>query len=161
MPDNSAGHFSARPARPDGGDVGAVTRGRRGRRAGRARGFTLLEVLVAFVILALALAALVQTFGSGMRGVAASERHVMAALAARSLLERVGHDIPLESGEVSGEDGAFTWTVSMRRAGRADRRGNDQLVIVPYDVAVTVGWRGGRGVTLESYRLAPIPAGEP
>jgi general secretion pathway protein I len=161
MPDTSAGHVPARPARSDGSGRVAAARGRRRQRRKRARGFTLLEVLVAFAILALALAALVQTFGSGMRGVAASERHVMAALMARSLLERVGHDIPLEAGAVSGEDGAFAWTVSMRRAGRTERRGNDQLVEIPYDVTVTVAWTGGRGVTLESYRLAPIPAEQP
>jgi len=160
MPDTSAGHVPVRLARSEGSGRVGVADGRCRRRRRRARGFTLLEVLIAFVILALALGALMQTFGSGMRGVAASERHVMAALVARSLLERVGHDIPLEQGEVSGEEGAFAWTVSMRRARRADRRGNDQLVVVPYDVTVTVGWRGGRGVTIESYRLAPIPAEE-
>jgi len=159
MPDNIAHQLSICPDRSD--DSGPLARGRRRRRRRRAGGFTLLEVLIAFAILALALAALMQTFGSGMRGVAASERHLMAALVARSLLERVGHDIPLEPGEVSGEDGAFAWTVSMRRARRADRRGNDQLVIVPYDVTVTVAWSGSRGVTLESYRLAPIPTEEP
>lgn len=152
MPEKSGGQFSVCPVRSDGV---AFRLGRRRRRQ-QARGFTLLEVLIAFAILALALTALMQTFGSGMRGVEASERHMTAALMARSLLERVGHDIPLEPGEIKGASGMFAWTVSVRPAASTDRQTSDKLTVIPYAVAVTVAWHGGRGVTLESYRLAPV-----
>lgn len=158
IPTKSAGQRSVCPARSDGGDAFRLDRRRRRQQA---RGFTLLEVLIAFAILALAMTALMQTFGSGMRGVEASERHLTAALMARSLLDRVGHDIPLEPGEIKGASGLFAWTVSVRPAASTDRQTSDELTVIPYAVLVTVGWPGSRAITLESYRLAPVPGKAP
>ena len=47
-------------------------------------GFTLIEILVAFAILALTLTALLQVFTSGLRNVDAADRHLMATMLARS-----------------------------------------------------------------------------
>ena len=52
----------------------------------RNRGFTLLEVLIALVIMALAMTALVQSFSTGLDGINRGEARVIAILHARSKL---------------------------------------------------------------------------
>lgn len=51
------------------------------------RGFSLLEVVIAFAVLALSLGALYQSVGGSVRGVQEVERRAEAALLARSLLD--------------------------------------------------------------------------
>ena len=86
------------------------------RRAGR--GFTLVEVLVAFTILGLTLAALFQAFGGGLRGVAIARDYLAASAEARSIVQRVGVDIPVRPGALSGDlsDGN-RWEVSIEPDG--------------------------------------------
>jgi general secretion pathway protein I len=79
-----------------------------------AAGFTLLEVLVAFTILALMLTVLLRIFADGFRGMSAAEAHAAAALHAQAALAGVGAEIPLAAGEWSGEyDDGFLWQVSI------------------------------------------------
>ena len=58
----------------------------------RQSGFSLLEVLVAFSILALALGVLLQSFSTGMRGVTQSGLYSRATLLAESIFARAGRD---------------------------------------------------------------------
>ncbi len=71
-------------------------------RDNRTRGFTLLEVLVAFTILAVALVALLRAFSSGLRGLDAAETASIAVQHARSKMAEVGSTIPLEAGAGHG-----------------------------------------------------------
>ncbi len=56
----------------------------------RARGFTLLEVIVAFTILSVALIGLLQAFATGMRGLGAAQASATAVMHARSKLDEIG-----------------------------------------------------------------------
>lgn len=62
------------------------------------RGFSLLEVLVAFAILSIALGVLLQIFATGMRNVGLSEEYSQAALYAESILAAYGREAPLAEG---------------------------------------------------------------
>lgn len=77
----------------------------------RQRGISLLEVLVAFVIMAMSLGVLYQALGGSVRGFAASETSVRAALLAESLLSL--HEVVPEEGlNASGRDhSGFEWHV--------------------------------------------------
>ena len=82
---------------------------------GRSRpqnGFTLLEVVVAFAILALALGLLIQIFSRTWSTTALSGDYFRAATLAQTRLNAVGVDIPLELGSYSGDpqDG-LSWQV--------------------------------------------------
>ena len=81
----------------------------------RQAGYTLVEVLVAFVILALALTVLLRIFSGGLRNVSVSSDYATATLIAESRLAATGIDVPLRPGESSGSEGErFEWTVSVQ-----------------------------------------------
>jgi general secretion pathway protein I len=125
--------------------------------AGRQSGYTLIEVLVAFMILALALTVLLRFFSGGLRNESVSSDYAVATLIAESRLAAAGIDIPLRPGETSGTEGErFEWTVSVQDyqpwpGYRSAAKGVDA-----YRVTVTVEWPHGdntRRVGLSTVRL--------
>ncbi|MGL5002046.1 MAG: prepilin-type N-terminal cleavage/methylation domain-containing protein [Casimicrobium sp.] len=80
----------------------------------RARGFTLVEVIVAVVIAALALSSLSGVFASGTRGAATAAELARASTLAQSLLASAGVEKPLNDGVESGNsvDG-LSWTLTV------------------------------------------------
>jgi general secretion pathway protein I len=71
--------------------------------SGAQAGFSLLEVLVALMILALAMTVAFRVFSGGLRNLALSGQYTRAAMLAESQLAGVGVDEPLEVGEEQGE----------------------------------------------------------
>jgi len=119
------------------------------------RGFTLLEILVALSILAVALGAILQSFSSGLRSLGAAETHALALMHARSQLAKVGSIIPLEFGEQTGAAGEFEWTVSVRLFESQEGDPVLDAALVPYQLDVTVTWPGGGQVGLTTIRVGP------
>jgi general secretion pathway protein I len=124
---------------------------------GRQSGYTLIEVLVAFMILALALTVLLRIFSGGLRNVSVSSDYATATLIAESRLAAAGIDMPLAPGEISGTEGErFEWTVSVQDyqpfpGYRSAIKGVDA-----YRVTVKVEWPHGdntRSVGLSTVRL--------
>lgn len=122
------------------------------------QGFTLIEVLVALAIVALALTALLQVFGGGLRAVSVSERYLMATMLARSVLDDFGTEIPAVAGEWSGDiaDG-YRWTAraAPSRTIGAIKNGNE--LQVPLEVQVEISWNGKPLTTLTTLRLVAQP----
>ena len=80
----------------------------------RSGGFTLLEVLLAFVVFALTFATILEIVAASTRSTVRAKDYSEAALLAQSLAERVGHDIPLEAGSWSGETGGgIEWNLEI------------------------------------------------
>lgn len=76
----------------------------------RQTGFSLLEVLVAFSILALSMGTLMQIFSGGLRNVGLSEDYARAVAIAEDQLVAIGIELPLIPGESRGELGEkFRW----------------------------------------------------
>ena len=124
------------------------------------RGFTLIEILVAFVIVALALGALLQIFATGLRSTSTAENYTIAALLAESKLAGIGIEEPLEEGDQSGEfDNGFRWATNVR----SYDVGGPTLApgaIQAFEVSVTVLWGGPmreRSVSLATLRLTTLP----
>jgi general secretion pathway protein I len=128
-----------------------------------ARGFSLLEILVAFAILALSIGVLLNIFSRGLRTAIVSEEYQQALVIAESQMARAGSEIPLTEGAVSGEvDGKYTWTLQ------------GTLYVVPqvktdiavpppevnaFNVQVRVAWQDGpeeKELVLNSVRLAKV-----
>jgi general secretion pathway protein I len=81
----------------------------------RQRGFSLLEVLLAFTLLAVALGILVAILGGGLTQVRGSADATVATLHAQSLLDEVGVLEPIEPGRTGGdfEGGRYRWEMEI------------------------------------------------
>lgn len=123
-------------------------------REGGARGFTLLEVLIAFVIAMLALSVVARAGMSSLQTLHATARYEEALTRARSRLAMTLHQAPLEPMDQEGEDGSrFRWRVSItpltatpaRPLGSRGPRQRLQVQTVLYSVSVLVWWTEGTG----------------
>jgi general secretion pathway protein I len=80
----------------------------------RNRGFTLLELLLAFVVFALSFATVLEILSGSMRNTVKAREYTEAALTAQSILDQVGLEIPLESGvTAAGEVGDYHWEIAL------------------------------------------------
>lgn len=81
----------------------------------RARGYILVETMVALLVLALVLGATLDAVASSTRVARRVADTRAALLVARSTLEEVGTAIPLAPGTVDGVDHGFVWRVRVER----------------------------------------------
>ena len=123
------------------------------------RGMTLIEVLVAFVILSLAMGVIMQIFSGGMRNARLAEGYSRAVFLAESRLAAVGLEQPLVAGEVSGQvNPDLRWRVTINPF---DDGGVAEQLVMPvrlYQVRVRVSWSDEgrqRQIELGSLRLGP------
>ena len=72
------------------------------RSPGTSQGFTLLEVMLAFVIFALSFATVLEIMAGSMRSVRRASDDTEVALFAQSIIDLVGTEIPIEEGQYSG-----------------------------------------------------------
>ena len=76
----------------------------------RNRGFTLLELLLAFLVFALSFATVLQILSGSMRNTVRAREYTEAALTAQSVMEQVGVEIPIEAGiATEGDSGDYRW----------------------------------------------------
>jgi general secretion pathway protein I len=120
-------------------------------------GFTLIEVLVALAILAMAFGFTFRALSGGFDRLDRDQKRADALLRAQSVLTRVGHDIALEDGIIGGrtEDG-LAWQVEIGPYG--DTQDLPRGRLIGHKVEVTISWserHQRRQVQLTSLRLAP------
>jgi general secretion pathway protein I len=119
---------------------------------GGERGFTLVEVLAALAIAALAMVALYRAVLQSSAATAALENHFAATVLARSLLDDAVQS-PLNSPfERSGTQGALSWKLT------ADSADPDAAALAPrglalYAVEVTVSWAPRGSLELSTLAL--------
>ncbi|MCK5897793.1 MAG: type II secretion system protein [Methylococcales bacterium] len=78
------------------------------------QGFSLLEILVAFSILAFSLGIVLKIFSSSLRTATVAEDYTLAIEIAESLLAKTGTEKKLALGEQAGEtDPHFTWQINV------------------------------------------------
>lgn len=127
-------------------------------------GFSLLEVLVAFVILSLVVTALFRVFGGSLANVSAAEDYSRAVIVAESVLAESGSAQPLRAGSSAGsaDDGRIAWksTISPYDPPGVDADVAAMSASMPlrlYRVAVEVSFPspngGQRSIALATTRL--------
>jgi len=78
------------------------------------RGFSLLEILIAFSILALSLGILLKIFSAGVNTAIVAEDYTAAVQIAESLIAKTGVEAPLQGGQASGlENEKYHWLVEV------------------------------------------------
>ena len=113
------------------------------RRASRERGFTLLEVLVAFIVFVVIFGAVLDALGMAMRNTRRSAEVSEAALWAQSKLDAIGTIEELKEGSDSGEfNSHYRWQldVSKQEVERTDGVSPDSFPVELYRVELVVSW---------------------
>jgi len=112
----------------------------------RQRGYTLLEVIVAFALLALALTLLLGILSGAARQVRGSSDAARAALYAQSLLAQVGTGEAIVAGQRDGdfEDGRYRWQMRIApwrdRTIAAARQQVDPNAAGLFEITLAVQW---------------------
>ncbi len=109
-------------------------------------GFTLIEVLLAFVVFALSFTVVLEILSGSMRNTVRAREYTEVALIAQSVMDQVGLDIPLEAGaSSSGESGDYQWQLDINPlVGTADNAHSMELAeltgINLLEVEFTITW---------------------
>jgi len=77
-------------------------------------GFTLLELLLAFMVFALSFATVLEIMSASMRNTVRARQYTEAALTAQSVMDQLGLEIPLEAGtSMAGQSGDYRWEIEL------------------------------------------------
>jgi general secretion pathway protein I len=116
-------------------------------------GFTLLEVLVALVLLSVALVVILQLFSANLRGIAASEDLAKATMRAEASMRDVldDEDIAEKSSSETTPDGYRT-DVAITKV---DEKKTENLPLELLQISLKVHWKDGvkeRSLTLKTMK---------
>lgn len=114
----------------------------------RQNGFTLIEVMAAFMVFALLFGVVLQILSTSVSNTRTSGDYTQAALWAQSKLDVLGVERMIQPGTTQGSfDDRFSWILEISETEVADERGlnaQGELPIALYHVRLTVEWAGGR-----------------
>lgn len=118
-----------------------------------ARGFSLLELLVAIAVLGLSLTLLYQVDAGVLRGLGDQSQHERATALAQSLLD-AREAVPAAGWAEQGQGGGLSWSVSSRLLPLPP--GLDEKAPPLHEVHIAVHWQGSAGAQrLELATLLP------
>jgi general secretion pathway protein I len=134
-------------------------------KATRAAGFSLIEVLVAFVILALVGTALFRVFSGALGNASLADEYSRATLYAESRIAGIGVETPLREGTLQGtsDDGYYAWTAQIAPYDPPGTTPSmqstvDAMAVRLWRLTVTVRWPGApgseRSIALATERVA-------
>ncbi len=127
------------------------------------QGFSLLEILIAFSILALSLGILLKIFSTGVNTAIVAEDYTAAVQIAESLLAKTGVETALQTGQASGlENEKYHWLVEVSPfAFNSEKVDTTAITVALSKVKVTVSWgdnnTNDRQVELSTLKLANKP----
>lgn len=127
------------------------------RRSNSSRGFTLLEVLVAFLVLSLSMGVLMRIVSQSLTALAAAEHHQVALQLAESKLADVLIRLDSSSrGKQQGRlDRRYRWQSEIEPYQFANQEAGERYSINPWLIRVSVSWgrRPAERVNLSTIRL--------
>jgi general secretion pathway protein I len=121
------------------------------------QGFSLIEILVAFMILAMSLTVIFRIFSGGLRNISLAEDYARAQMIAESQLSSIGVITPLQTGTTTGEWGErFRWESVIEHYQPWQQEKALITPVTAYHVTVNVYWQHSAGnsqISLSSVRL--------
>jgi len=129
--------------------------------ANKQQGFSLLEILIAFSILALSLGILLKIFSGGVNMAVVAEDYSAAVQIAESLMAAEGVEKPLQAGQESGlENDKYRWLVEVSPFQfNPENVGLETMTAALFKIKVTVRWGDdnadgdGRQIALTKLKL--------
>lgn len=122
----------------------------------RQQGFTLLEVLVALIIFAIAFGAIAGIFQTSLRQSTTAETLFAATALAEHQITRFGSELPLTVGQSSGISAeGFAWHADVNLAAPIEE--NSGVALYQVTIDVSSGDDGPSHITLRTLRLGPPP----
>lgn len=126
------------------------------------QGFSLLEVLVAFSILAISLSVILNIFSTGVRAALLAEEYTIAVQLAESLMAKTGKETDLSIADSEGDhQDKFKWQVTVLSFDPGiDGFDVEVSAWQVYQIQIRVYWLAGkneREVTLQTLKLAARP----
>jgi len=125
----------------------------------RIGGYTLIEVLVALMVMVLSLTVLFRIFSSGLRNISEAADYTRAVLVAETQLASAGTGEALEVGRTQGKEGdRFRWTRIVSDYFPYSDGGQITLPVSAFHITVIVEWLHSghrRRINLSSIRLGP------
>jgi general secretion pathway protein I len=107
-------------------------------------GFTLLEILIAFSILAVSLSILLHIFAQGVSTAGVAEDYSNGVQIAESLMARTGVETPLQASQSSGVNHNYEWQVTVQPYSFSPYQiDTSTLSAALFKVSVTVSWDNG------------------
>jgi general secretion pathway protein I len=131
--------------------------------ANRQKGFSLLEILIAFSILALSLGILLKIFSAGVNSAVIAEDYTAAVQIGQSLMAKTGIETPLQAGQESGlENEKYQWEVEVSPFEfNPEKVDTTSITTALFKVKVIVSWgddnSNDRQIELTSLRLIKKP----
>ncbi len=121
------------------------------------KGFTLLETLVAFMVLSIVLVVILQVFSGGIRSRHKSDRYLNATFHARAKMEEL-MATRTRPGSYSGAfDNGYQWQAEIGLIDNPDDSASD-METVRMSISVKVSWRAnGRRIGIELHSLKLVP----
>jgi general secretion pathway protein I len=127
-----------------------------------ARGFTLLEMLIALVIAGMALGVMFKVATESLHGSQVSARYEEAVVRARSHLAMVTNGGSLAAGNWSGDDGGgYQWHLRITQLAAGATQQNDGSVVPLALFAVSIWITWGEGDNTREVRLDTEQIGQP
>ena len=134
----------------------------RPRSAKRGAGFTLIEVVIAFLLLSVVLMTVFEIFSKGMSRAGELDDYAQALVVAQAQLATVGVEAPLTEGATAGEseDSRYRWAMTVT----ADPETTDPSRLVQggyrlFVVEARVTWQsalGARDLSLSTLQIAQV-----
>ena len=122
------------------------------------KGYTLIEVLVAMMILAMSLTVIFRIFSGGLNKISIASDYARAVIVAESVLAAAGHTEILRTGELSGDlFEKYRWVRTVAPYRPPGEQSYDELALNVYRVSVVVEWpanQGNRSLNLSTLKLS-------
>jgi len=127
------------------------------------QGFSLLEILIAFSILALSLGILLKIFSAGVNNAVVAEDYTAAVQIAESLMAKTGVETPFQASQASGlENEKYHWRVEVSPFEfNPEKVDTTAITAVLFKVKVIVSWgddnANDRQIELTTLKLIKKP----
>jgi prepilin-type N-terminal cleavage/methylation domain-containing protein len=105
-------------------------------------GFTLIEVLISFVIMAGAIVMAFQVFGDGLRGIHSVQLHATSVAIARTEIDRIAVSEHIVDGTTTGTAANQKWRIVIRDIKNADPQKSSLLHAFKIEAYVGEGMQG-------------------